>query len=383
MDFLLKQSQVLLNPRWPENELKVLYDLSKIYPLENHFWVASSGSSAEQISSVKLIAISQSAILASAEAVNVHLQASSQDIWAQCLPSFHVGGMGVEARAYLTQSKVHSGLVQEDGEKRGKWDPRFCYQILQEKKITLTAMVPAQIFDLVQLGFLSPPALRAVVVGGAFLAQELYDKALGLGWPLLPSFGMTECASQVATAELGSWNERKRDLKILNHMKVRRNSEGFLEVQSPALLTGYAQMKNDKPVWQDPKVEGWFLTEDHAEIHQNFLFPTGRNSDFIKILGEGVNLFKLQQRLDSLISETEFSWDMTLITTPDPRTENRICLVASQNVPLKWIQETMWQFNQQVAPFEKIQEHKIIAQIPRTALGKISKAELIRRFGRS
>ena len=230
MDLFSQGTQIFLNPRWSADEKKILRELSEKFSLKNHFWVASSGSSAEKMSSVKLVALSHAAILASAEAVNKHLQATAQDRWAQCLPEFHVGGIGVEARASLTGAKVYSGLRPGD---QGKWDPRYCHQILSENKITLTAMVPAQIFDLVQLNLEAPPSLRAVVIGGASLAQDLYKKAISLGWVLLPSFGMTECCSQIATAELESWKKKKRDMKILGHVKARLTPKGFLQIQSP------------------------------------------------------------------------------------------------------------------------------------------------------
>lgn len=383
MDFLSTETRILLNPRWPAAERKVLQELVLKFPLENHFWIASSGTSAEKSNSIKMVALSRTAILASAEAVNQHLQASSRDIWAQCLPDFHVGGVGVEARAYLTGSRVLNGLGFGNSRSHDKWDPQICYQILREKKITLTAMVPTQIFDLIQLRLPAPPDLRALFVGGAALAQELYENAVSLGWPLLPSFGMTECCSQIATAELENWRQKKRDLKILNHVSYKTNFDGFLEIQSPALLTGYARIENGKAIFWDPKINGWFLTEDRAEIQQGFLKPLGRGMDFVKVLGEGVNLFKLQELLDLLISSTPFATEIVLVAVPDLRLGSRICLVGSQKIPKTLLEELVSKFNQGVAPYERIQDQKIISEIPRTSLGKLSRQELVSLLTRS
>jgi O-succinylbenzoic acid--CoA ligase len=38
-----------------------------------------------------------------------------------------------------------------------------------------------------------------VVVGGGALAKDIGLRALGMGWPLLQSSGMTEACSQLAT----------------------------------------------------------------------------------------------------------------------------------------------------------------------------------------
>ena len=63
-----------------------------------------------------------------------------------------------------------------------------------------SSLVPAQVLDLVRAGLRPPPVLRAIVVGGGAISAELYRDARALGWPVLPSYGMTECCSQIATA---------------------------------------------------------------------------------------------------------------------------------------------------------------------------------------
>ncbi len=75
---------------------------------------------------------------------------------------------------------------------------------MNEGAVTLTSLVPTQVHDLVQCALACPPSLRAVVVGGAELDPVLGERARELGWPVLQSYGMTEAASQVATASLAS-----------------------------------------------------------------------------------------------------------------------------------------------------------------------------------
>ncbi|MGI9239804.1 MAG: AMP-binding protein, partial [Verrucomicrobiales bacterium] len=49
---------------------------------------------------------SRAGLLASARAVNAHLDARTEDVWLCALPVFHVGGFGVYARAYCSGSMV-------------------------------------------------------------------------------------------------------------------------------------------------------------------------------------------------------------------------------------------------------------------------------------
>ncbi|MBO9667514.1 MAG: AMP-binding protein, partial [Bdellovibrio sp.] len=202
--------------------------------LQGHVWIATSGSTAESTRSTKLVALSKKSLMASAQSVNQHLQATAQDVWTQVLPHFHVGGLGIEIRAELSGAKVIKAL------KDGKWDPEFFYQTVLAEKCTLSALVPTQVYDLVERNYSCPSHLRAIVVGGGALDGALFDRARALGWPLLPSYGMTETASQIATASLQSLqNLEYPAIELLSHADARTNAEGFLEVTSLSLFTCY------------------------------------------------------------------------------------------------------------------------------------------------
>ena len=53
------------------------------------------------------------------------------------------------------------------------------------------------------------------MTGGGALDPSLYKQARDLGWPLLPSYGLTECGSQVATASLSSASDMADSFKSL------------------------------------------------------------------------------------------------------------------------------------------------------------------------
>src|SRR5712691_8408649 len=155
--------------------------------LRGHVWMATSGTTG----ALRLVALSKRAILASAEAVNRHLDATDRDVWLCVLPTFHVGGLGIHARAGLTGSRVIASA----------WDARQFIRTIAAENVTLASVVPAQVRDLVALGEPAPPSMRAIVVGGGALTLDLYSAAHALGWPVLPSYGMTEACSQIATAK--------------------------------------------------------------------------------------------------------------------------------------------------------------------------------------
>lgn len=330
IDFLSHESHVLLNPRMPEEERRRLE--SFVVDLSGHVWLSTSGTTG----ALKLTALSKRALLASAAAVNRHLQSDAKDVWLCVLPAFHVGGLGIHARAFLSGARIVAG----------GWDG-----------VTLASLVPAQVSDLVRDRVVAPRSLRAVVVGGGVLSEELYSAARELGWPLLPSYGMTECCSQVATATLES-----RELLLLDHVEARVEADGRLALRSEALLTGYATEEG----FVDPKVDGWFLTEDVGAVEGPVLRVEGRRGDFIKIGGESVDLSRLDRILAGLGA------DAAVFPVPDERLGHVIGLaVASGDA-----EAVAAAFNARVFPFERVRRVVRIAEIPRTALGKIMRARL-------
>jgi o-succinylbenzoate---CoA ligase len=366
-------SEILINPRYsPEEQAHFAHILKCSHHLPGHVWIATSGSTAVSTTHTKWVALSKEALLISAHAVNTHLRSSSSDVWIHCLPDFHVGGLGIWARSHLTGAKVIDckGIV-------AKWNPMAFYEKLTTYQGTLTSLVPTQLFDLLNLGLTAPQSLRAAIIGGSRLAESLYDKAKELGWPLLPSYGSTECASQVATAELGS---NTPCLKILPHIHVRRDEEGHLWIKSDSLFTCYAVANGEKVIFINPKENGWFRTEDIGNVKEGILDIEGRTGRVVKVAGENVDLTKMEMLFDNLKMQLGVDDDIALVAVPDERLGHAIHLAVSGNSQTceKSIQGFIEQFNALVMPYERIRKvHFLSSPLPRSPLFKLLHRELL------
>jgi O-succinylbenzoic acid--CoA ligase len=368
MDWQSKENSVLCNPCLPLEERTKAQDILRNAPVaQGHIWIATSGSHALAPGQLKWTALSKEGLLASAASVNTFLDCSAQDCWLNPLPPFHVGGLGIWARSYLKGFKVVDLYAQT----HGKWEAALFCQSAYDSKATLSSLVPAQVYDLVHQQLRAPPFLRAVIVGGGALHPSLFSQANILGWKLYPSYGLTECASQVATAHPA----QPSALKILSHVQAEIDPKGFIRLKSPALLTLYALQTAQGIRYQDPKEEGWFTTEDQGEIHEGYLHMLGRSSHSIKIGGEKVDLLKLEQILEELRLQMKSPIDVALLPMPDERLESVIHLAAASNDrPL--IEEMIQQFNQRVMPYEKIRAWHALSHIPRSPLLKVKLSEL-------
>lgn len=353
IDFESKDSIFFANPKLSSHFYPLKWE--NFNSLSSHIWIATSGTTQEKGDSIKWVALSKQAFLSSAKAVNTHLESNSSDHWLNALPLFHVGGLSIYARAFLSGASV-THLEFE------KWSPANYITALNQSKATLTSLVPTQLFDL--LSYEAPSHLRAVIVGGGSVSEELYRCAIHKKWPVLPSYGMTECSSQVATAHFGATT-----LKILPHVKCSLSQEGLLQIKSSALLTGYLSVAQDEVYWQDPKLNGIFTTEDLVEIREGTIKFLGRQKDWIKIGGENVSLFQLEIFFNKIKNP---SIEAFLRATEDKRLGKFIQLVTldkHKNV----IQPLVATFNAGVMPYEKIRSIHYVNEIPKSALGKLKK----------
>ncbi|MBS1969975.1 MAG: AMP-binding protein [Bdellovibrionales bacterium] len=380
IDWQSTENSALLNPRWTEAERDALFEVAQTVSerrgLQGHLWLATSGSTSESVGYIKLVALSKQAFLASAKSVNQHLNATPSDTWLQVLPRFHVGGLGVEVRAMLSGSKVVSDFE--------KWNPLRIHKLMTENKITIASMVPTQVFDLVQAELKSPSSLRAVIVGGGALNESLYHSARLLGWPLLPSYGMTETCSQIATASLATLKSEKMPLaQRLSHAEWRATPEGLLQVRGPSLLTCYGQLQKDGQIrdW-DPKDDGWLETEDFVILENDTVRFSGRKNDFIKIGGEGSSMGRLREIFDRVVAtmDASVSQQVLLADAPSERLGSEIHLITTMQNKNDFISQLQENFNREVLPFERIREVKYISTIPRSDLGKVLWVQLKRNL---
>lgn len=354
-----KNSHLILNPR-----AKLDFggaDVDKwLYTYPGHVWLATSGTTA----SPKLVGLSKQALLSSAEAVNNHISSDSNDVWIQVLPEFHVGGLSIFARAHLTGAKVFSGLNSKIG-----WDPVTFVTETQVWDGTLASLVPTQVFDLVSKKIEAPKSLRAVFVGGASLSPSIYFSARELGWPLLPTFGMTECGSQVASAELSSLSQRDfPKYKILQHLQAEVFANQLLKLKGPSLFTGYMTFAEGEFQFKDPKVNGWFTSEDHVELAGEYLKPLGRKSEFFKVSGEGVYLNVLRERWQALVYKQAYQGESEVVALADERLGHQIELVSDRSHGD--VDTLVEKFNEISAPFERIKKISVVDGLKRSELGK-------------
>ena len=319
----------------------------------------------------KWVALTKAAMLISARAVNAHFTVTVADHWLLALPVWHVGGFGILARAFAAGVSVET--------LSGKWDAKAFALKAEETGVTLTSLVPTQVFDLVSAGIAAPKNLRVVLVGGGALSPEVRQAALKLGWPVRTTYGMTETASQVASevAEGGR-------MEVLPIWEPVTDAEGVLTIRGPALAKGYVSLEGSEWRWEPIETGKGLRTRDRVELAREggrcFLRFTGRQSGIVKILGELVAIGPIQQRIEVLRLELQIiAGDAVVCDLPDARAGSRLVLAVSgmSAVDAARLHEGL---NLHLRAFEQIQSVVSLAQIPRGDLGKVRLEELRNRL---
>ncbi len=347
------KNQLLINPRLSDVERNSIIELQNEFEKKfggtDYFLVPSSGSSKKFDESVKLICLHRDAVLNSARRFNSYFTAGPENHWGLVLPKFHVAGLGTYARAHLSGAKVFENET--------------------EPLINFISMVPAQVFDLVSKKKKPWPALKKVLVGAGWLNSEIKSQAITFGWPLFETYGMTETASMVAI-------KQNDVLTALPGVDFETENK-YLKIKCNSLLTAIIQKKQNGIQISQPVKEGFYLSEDLAEVSGDQLILKGRATEFIKILGEGVSIAELKEIFEVLaIKRSIPAIRAVLLPVEQKRRGYDLILAVEKSVDSETIKQVVQEFNQKVRPYEKIQRTVAVQRIPHSELGKIKTQEL-------
>jgi len=357
-----EESYIFINPKLSKSEQKLI-KFNAIPKTPGIIWIGSSGTTGE--SSFKLIGLPKKAFLASAKAVCDHLNVTSSDIWLNALPRFHVGGLSIEARSFVSGCKVN--LKQFP-----KFDVNEFITLLSEKKVTITSLVPTQVFEIIKNNIKAPKNLRVALIGGGHLSDELYQKATALGWPVVLTYGMTEACSSVATSKLSDIGSKQRpQLQVLPHLKAKLDDNNCLLLSGDSLTAGQVVFtKNESAFIENNK--DWFKTNDLVKLTGNKLEFISRLHQQIKVSGELVNLQQLNNDFEKLKFKNNINFISQVKASKNLKYDNQIDLVVEGIHSLKVSTELKEEFNKTQPRHQHINNIYFYKEVPRTVLGKLA-----------
>ncbi len=325
-----------------------------------HWLIASSGSEGEG----RLVVLTGGQLMSSVRASRERLEFSETGSWLMCLPVFHVGGLMIPLRC----AEAGAMLVLHE-----TYDSVRLWQDLNKYEITHVSLVPTMLAHLLTLyrGESVPSALRVMLVGGGALATSMAQVALDAGWPVCPSYGMTEVASQAATVYPPPSHYIDGMVgKPLSHLQVKiEAASGRIMIKGESVMQGYAG--------QQKYLDDWFVTSDRGQLdNQGNLILLGRTDD--RLISGGENLYP--QQVEQILVGYPGILDVAVTGVSDLVWGDR--LVALYVGDLSGEALNAWS-RAQLPGFMRPKEFLRVDSLPRTALGKLRRRALPELYDRA
>lgn len=308
--------------------------------------------------------------LASARAAMARLGAGQDDRWLACLPLHHVGGLAVLLRAVIAGGTV---LLQ-----RG-FDPQAVARALHEDGVTQLSLVPTTLRRLLDVPDAAPGALRVLLLGGARSDRALVEAARARGWPVAPTYGLTETGSQVVTARpdqpvpgdgfVGTPLDGAEVRVVAPDGRTARIGEpGVIMVRGATVALGTL---SDDGTIAPLASDGWLRTADRGVLDADgCLTVLGRADDVIVSGGENVTPEEVE---DVLLGHPAVA-DAGVAGVADPEWGHVVCAWI---VPRPGAEPTLAELRDGCSA--RLARHKLprrlvlVSSLPRTPSGKLKR----------
>jgi O-succinylbenzoic acid--CoA ligase len=188
----------------------------------------------------KVVRLTTGNLLWNAVASAFRLGLHRDDRWLVCLPLSHMGGLSPVIRMPLYGTTV---VLRES------FDAGRTADDIGNYDVTCISLVPTMLKRMLDLRGTLADSLRVVLLGGAPAPDELLERCRDFSVPVHPTYGMTETASQAATA---TPNEAFDDIGTVGRplfwtsVSIRDDGEplgpgeiGEIVVDGPTVSPGY------------------------------------------------------------------------------------------------------------------------------------------------
>ena len=311
---------------------------------------------------------------ASARAAENRLGGAVRRRWLACMPLFHVGGLSI-----LMRSVLFGGPVRL----QSRFDPAEVSDALDGGDIAAISLVPTMLSRLLahRDSRPAPGGLEVLLLGGAAAAPELVARALAKGYPVCPTYGLTEATSQVATAAPPPAGAREpspmlpvlgTEVRIVSEgCDAARGIEGEIVVRGATVMRGYL---HDDEANARALRDGWLHTGDIGYLDAaGGLHVLDRRDDLVVSGGENV----YPAEIEAVLLEHPAVEDAGVTGVPDADLGARVVAwVVFKPGCSTSIESLQRHCRAALAGFKQPREFRFVAALPRNAAGKLQRRRL-------
>jgi fatty-acyl-CoA synthase len=296
-----------------------------------------------------------------------HVDVLSTDVVLCTAPLFHAAGLGQVSLPTLFKG----GTVVV----APRFDPGWVLHTVAKQQIRAFAAVPTMLQALCEhpdwpTADLTP--LRYVVYGGSPVVEWVARAWQARGVPILQGYGMTEASPGVLMATVDGAADRPTSPGVPHFFTdVRLGDAGELLVRGPNVSPGYWQRPAETA---DAFHDGWFSSGDIARAGDDgWIDIVDRVKDMY--ISGGENVYPAE--VEAALAELPGVAGCAVVGVPDPRWgETGFALVVPR--PDAAIDEAtvLAHLATRIARYKLPGHVRFVTDLPRTASGKVRKAEL-------
>jgi fatty-acyl-CoA synthase len=314
---------------------------------------------------------------------NCQISAHAHDLKASdhvltALPLFHVGGLCIQ-----TLPALYAGATVT---LQPRFEPGAWLAALQQRP-SLSLMVPATlraVLDHPQFEGTDITSLRMLSAGSSTIPLALIMPWHARGVPVCQIYGATETGpvsiyqqAHEAVLSIGCAGRAGVGVQVRlvrDGTDVPQGSVGEIWLRAPNVMQQYWRDEGNAAL-QD----GWFHTGDLAHLDAQGMYTVvGRSKDMI--ISGGENIYPAE--LENILANCPQIADCAVVGQADVRWgEVAVAVIVRHPNSFLTEQEVLHLFDGQLARFKHPKRVVFMAELPKTATGKVNKPQLLMQLG--
>ncbi|HUU44239.1 MAG TPA: o-succinylbenzoate--CoA ligase [Acidobacteriota bacterium] len=301
----------------------------------------------------------------------LNLGIRTDDRWLVNLPLCHIGGLAIILRCalYGTTAVIQHGA-----------DPEETIRAITEHRVTQLSLVATTLRRLLQSYGKDqfPSWVRTVLVGGGPVGSELLREARARGLPVLPTYGMTETASQAVTLSpdvtADSLSVAGKPLPFCE-LEIRGDDgralgpgqEGTIWIHGLIVAEGY---------WKSPDEidrigpDGWLETRDLGTLDADgYLTVRGRRDNVIITGGKKVS----PEEVEDILTRLPQVRRAAVVGVADPEWGQAVVAIIETDSPEPSAEGIRRRLSSYLERHQIPRRFLVVAQLPTTEAGKIDR----------
>ena len=313
----------------------------------------------------------------------IYFDLTSIDVMLVVMPLFHSGGLNICALPILYQGGT--AVIQS------AFDPKETLALIEKYRITVGLVVPTMLNFFLKKGGIDNfdlSSLRVMMIGGEPLPVALIDEYEKRNICIRQVFGLTETSIQLCQMpnkkdgkKIGSVGRSvfHADIRIVDEegKKVSPGEVGELILKGPTQMIGYW---NNAEETAKTIRDGWLYTGDLAKMdEEGYVYIMDRARDVI--ISGGENIYPAE--IERVYAGNSKILEAAVIGVPDPKWgEIGKALIVLKDGETMTEEEATGFLKGKLAKYKIPKQVEFTDEFPKTASGKIKKADLKKRYTR-